>query len=44
MRSLGSTKIGRQTSRPGTSYPLVRLPHEYNDLVGHSVALYDILI
>jgi hypothetical protein len=41
MKPVGKSKVSKQTSKEDTVYPLIRLPQEYEGLIGNTVTIYE---
>jgi hypothetical protein len=39
MKIVGKSKVSKLTPKPGVVYPFVRLPQEYQDLIGKTVSI-----
>ena len=41
MQLIGKSKIGKKCSKPSITYPLIRLPKEYTEIIGRPVNIYE---
>ncbi len=41
MQFIGKSKIGKKRSKPTITYPLIRLPHQYDDIIGTPINIYE---
>ncbi len=41
MRKVGETKIGKITPKPHITYPLIRLPPEFSDVIGTKAQIFE---
>ena len=41
MKRIGETKIGKLTPKPHLTYPLIRLPSEYGEVIGKKAQIFE---
>ena len=41
MKKIGETKIGKLTPKPHITYPLIRLPPEFVDVIGRKAQIFE---